>query len=146
MSISTSNTQRTTQTMNLNQNSSINSNISTWVFLHSSLLSFSCSFRIILQCTMRVSISVFPPTPKLSNLELKSYLPALTILNVVYLLRTRAIRSRSIYNIQVRFILNDSFKIAQQLPRQFQNLCWLIQLFSASALARLMSRRCSCIM
>jgi hypothetical protein len=36
---------------------------------------------------MRVSIFVFPPAPKLSNLELNSYQPALTILNVVYLLK-----------------------------------------------------------
>jgi hypothetical protein len=51
---------------------------------------------------------VYIPFPsfflKLSNLILKSYLPALTILNVVYLLRTRAYGSRSRLHLQVRFI------------------------------------------
>jgi hypothetical protein len=59
---------------------------------------------------------------KLSNLRIQFYLLALTRLNASYLLRMRAISSRSIYNIQVHLILNDSFKIMQQLPRQFQNL------------------------
>jgi hypothetical protein len=42
------------------------------------------------------------------------------------------------YNIQVRFILMAHLRFAQQLPRCFQNLCWLVQLSFASALARLM--------
>ena len=83
MSISFSiNTQRTTQTMNLNQTLPINSNVCTWVFLLSSLLAPMLQSSIMLQYTMRVSISRFPLALfKLSNLELKFYLPALTILN-----------------------------------------------------------------
>jgi hypothetical protein len=61
---------------------------------------------------------VYIPFPscalKLSNLELNFYLPALTTLNVVYLLRMRAKGSRSDYNIQVPLLLMASFKIAQQ--------------------------------
>jgi hypothetical protein len=49
------------------------------------------------------------------------------------------------YNTQRCLLLNDSFKICTTIPKQFQNLCWLIQLVSASALARLMCWRCSCI-
>jgi hypothetical protein len=52
---------------------------------------------------------VYIPFPsfllKLSNLKLKSYLPALTILNAMYLLQMRAYGSRSDYNMQVRLIL-----------------------------------------
>jgi hypothetical protein len=51
---------------------------------------------------------VYIPFPscafKQSNLELNSIYFTLTILNAFYLLRTRAIRSRSVYIIQVRFI------------------------------------------
>jgi hypothetical protein len=41
--------------------------------------------------------------------------------------------------------LNGSFKICATIPNCFQNLCWLVQLSSTSALARLMCWRCSCI-
>jgi hypothetical protein len=56
------------------------------------------TIMIILKCTMRVSISVFPPAPKLSSLELKSYLPALTILNVGYLLKDESYPLKVHYN------------------------------------------------
>ena len=61
---------------------------------------------------------VYIPFPscalQLSSLELNSIYFTLTILNVVYLLRTRAIRSRSLYNIQVCLILMGHLIFAQQ--------------------------------
>ena len=67
---------------------------------------------------------VYIPFPscalKLSNLELKSYLPALTILNASYLLRTRVYGSRSRLHLQVWFILMTSFKMAHQFQGVFK--------------------------
>jgi hypothetical protein len=84
-------------------------------------------------------------TLKLSNLKLNSYLPALTKLNAIYLLKDESHLLKVQYNIQVRHFLNDSFKICATVPKHFQNLCWLVQLFPLDVLARLMSWRCSCI-
>jgi hypothetical protein len=57
-------TENNHKTMNLNQYISINPDISTWVFLHSSLLlSYALMLLTMLQHTMRVSISVFPSIP-----------------------------------------------------------------------------------
>jgi hypothetical protein len=113
------NTQRTnTKIMNLNQPLSINPNICTWVFLHSSL------HALALPSLDNLTIyneGVYIPFPscvlKQSNLELNFYLLALTTLNAFYLLRTRAKGSRSVYIIQVRLILMASFKITHQIPR-----------------------------
>ena len=89
--------------------------------------------------TMRVSIFHFPPILKLSNLCIKLYLLALTIINAFYLLWTRADHSRSFYIIQVCLHLMNSLMFS----RHFQNLCLaLFQLSFISALAHL---RCSCI-
>ena len=104
MSISLSiNTQRTTQNHEFESISSINQNICTWVFLHISLHALAPMLH------NNVTIhneGVYIPFPscalKQSNLELNSIYFTLIILNASYLLRTRAIRSRSIYNIQVR--------------------------------------------
>jgi hypothetical protein len=52
--------------------------------------------------------------------RINSYLPALSLLNADYLLRTRAIRSRSPYNVQRHLLLNDSFKICATVPKQFK--------------------------
>jgi hypothetical protein len=74
----------------------------------------------MLQCTMRVSISVFPPAPKLSSLELKSYLPALTILNVVYLLKDESYLLKVHYNIQVCLVLMAHLRFVQQFQSVFK--------------------------
>jgi hypothetical protein len=117
------------KTMNLNQSSSINSNIYTWVFLHSSLHALALPSPEFLQYNDTIhNEGVYIPLPscilKQSNLELNFYLPALTTLNVVYLLRTRAKGSRFDSNIQVCFILMTSFKMTHQLQSDFQKLCW----------------------
>jgi hypothetical protein len=107
----------------------------------------SCSSfsRIMLQCTMRVSISVSLLCSQTVYSRIKFYLPALTILNASYLLRTRAKGSRSDYIIQVRLILMAHLRWRNNL-REFQNLCWrLSSCLFPSALARLMCWRCSCI-
>jgi hypothetical protein len=112
--------------MNLNQTLSINPNICTWVFLHSSLHALLCSSNNAAS-SHNVTIhneGVYIPFPscalKLSNLHIQFYLLALTTINAFYLLRTRANRSRSIYIIQVRFFLMTSFKIAHQLQGDFK--------------------------
>jgi hypothetical protein len=109
--------------MNLNQTLSINPNICTWVFLHSSLHALLSSTMLLHNVTIH-NEGVYIPFPscalKLSNLDIQFYLLALTTLNAFYLLRTRENRSRSIYIIQVRFFLMTSFKIAHQLQGNFK--------------------------
>jgi hypothetical protein len=108
MSISTSVHREQTQNHEFESNSSINSSICTWVFFHSSLYALLSSTMLLHNNVTMHNEGVYIPFPscalKQSNPELNFYLPALTTLNVVYLLRTRAIHSRFDYNIQVRFI------------------------------------------
>jgi hypothetical protein len=93
---------------------------------------------IIIQCTKEGVYIPFPSRAlKLSNLELNSYLPALNLLNADYLPKDVSYPLKVHYNIQVRRLLNDSFKIAQHL-KAFSKLVLLFQLSSAFALARLM--------
>ena len=115
-------------------NSSINPNIYTWVFLHSSL------HALLLYVTIH-NEGVYIPFPscalKLSNIHIQLYLLALTTLNAFYLLRTRENRSMSIYILQVRFFLMTSFKIAQQLQGTFKicvGACPVVLLFRVGLL------------
>jgi hypothetical protein len=57
---------------------------------------------------------------QLSSLELNSIYFTLNIVNVIYLLRMRAICSRSIYNIQVCLILMAHLRFAQQFQSVFK--------------------------
>jgi hypothetical protein len=59
---------------------------------------------------------------KPSNLKLNSYLPALTKLNVVYLLKDESYPLKVHYNIQMRLFLNESFNICAIVPKHFQKL------------------------
>jgi hypothetical protein len=118
------NTQRETQNHEFESTSSINSNIYTWVFLHSSLRS------PLLNALNYVTIhseGVYIPFPscafKQYNLELNSIYFTLTILNASYLLRTRTNGSRSDYIIQVCLILMAHLRWCNNL-REFQKLCW----------------------
>jgi hypothetical protein len=122
MSLSFStNTQRTTQTMNLNQ-----SFLLIQMSVHGCFYTALCFFllQMLLNNVTMHNEGVYIPFPscalQLSSLELNSIYFTLTILNVVYLLRTRAIRSRSIYNIQVRLILMAHLRFAQQFQSVFK--------------------------
>jgi hypothetical protein len=123
--------------MNLNQLLSINPNICTWVFLHSSLHSLALPL-IMLQMHNEGVYIPFPSCAlKQSSLELNSIYFTLTFINASYLLRTRAILSRSIY-IYKCASLNFHINVRATASRCFQKLCWLVQWSSASTLARLM--------
>jgi hypothetical protein len=84
-------------------------------------------------------------TLKLSKLKLNSYLLALTKLNVDYLPKDESYPLKVHYNIQVRFILNDPLKTGTTIPKCFSKFVLAYPAVLHSALARLMSWRCSCI-
>jgi hypothetical protein len=138
MSISTSIHREQTQNHEFESIFSINSSICTWVFLHNSLL-LLCSSWIMIQMYNEGVYIPFPScAQELSSLELNSIYFTLTILNVVYLLRTRAIRSRSI-TIYKCASLNCYINVRTTTSKVIlQNSCWLVQIASASTLARLM--------
>jgi hypothetical protein len=122
MSLSFStNTQRTTQTMNLNQ-----SFLLIQMSVHGCFYTSLCFFllQILLNNVTMHNEGVYIPFPscalQLSSLELNFIYFTLTILNVVYLLRKRAIHSRSIYNIQVHLILMAHLRFAQQFQSVFK--------------------------
>ena len=123
MSLSFStNTQRTTQTMNLNQSFLLLIQMS----VHGCFYTTLCFFllQMLLNNVTIHNEGVYIPFPscalQLSSLELNSIYFTLTILNAVYLLRMRAIRSRSIYNIQVHLILMPHLRFAQQFQSVFK--------------------------
>jgi hypothetical protein len=115
------NTQITTQTMNLNQ-----SFILIQMSIHGCFYIALCFFllQILLNNVTMHNEGVYIPFPscalQLSSLELNSIYFTLTILNVVYLLRMRDIHSRSIYNIQVHLILMSHLRFAQQFQSVFK--------------------------
>jgi hypothetical protein len=115
------NTQRTIETMNLNQ-----SFLLIQMFVHGCFYTTLCFFllQMLLNNVTMHNESVYIMFPscalQLSSLELNSIYFTLTILNVVYLLRTRAIRSRSIYNIKVHLILMAHLRFAQQFQSVFK--------------------------
>jgi hypothetical protein len=122
MSLSFStNTQRTTQTMNLNQ-----SFLLIQIFEHGCFYTALYFFLIqmLLNNVTMHNEGVYIPFPscaiQLYSLELNSIYFTLTILNAIYLLRTRDIFSRSIYNIQVRLILMAHLRFAQQFQSVFK--------------------------
>jgi hypothetical protein len=101
----------TTQTMNLNQSFLLL--IQMPVHGCSSYKFSACSFSSL---NAQANVTMynegvyirFPSwTLKLSNLELNSYLPALTILNADYLPKDESYPLKVHYNIQVRLLLND---------------------------------------
>jgi hypothetical protein len=101
----------------------------------------ACSCSFFLDNVTMHNEGVYIPFPscalKLSNLELNFYLPSLTILNVVYLLRTRAKGSRSIYNIQVRPSQMAHLRFAQQFQSVFKICAGWSSYPIVSTLARL---------
>jgi hypothetical protein len=122
MSLSFStNTQRTTQTMNFNQS-----------FLLIQMSVHGCFYRALYFFLLQMLLNnvtmhnegVYIPFPscalQLSRLELNSIYFTLTILNVVYLLRMISICSRFIYNIQVCLILMAHLRFAQQFQSVFK--------------------------
>ena len=134
MSLSFStNTQRTTQTMNLNQ-----SFLLIQMFVHGFFYIALCFFllQMLLNNVTMHNEGVYIPFPscalQLYSLELNSIYFTLTILNAVYLLRTRADHSRSFYIIQVclhlatSLIFQNVFKIcARFFSSCFLSSCWL---------------------
>jgi hypothetical protein len=138
MSLSFStNTQRTTQTMNLNQ-----SFLLIQMFVHGCFYTdlFFFLLQMLLNNVTMHNEGVYIPFPscalQLSSLELNSIYFTLTILNVIYLDKSYPLKVHLQYTSVPH--LNGSFKIFATIPKCFQNLCWFVQLSSASALPRLM--------
>ena len=121
----------TTPALSLNQRlSSINSNLYRGA-LHTILcLLFSSEcFWIMLQWYNEGVYIHFPSqTLKLSNLEIKSYLPALNLLNASYLFQTRAYGSRSDTTYKRCSFIKDHLRLALQSQSTFQNLGLFLQL------------------
>ena len=122
MSLSFStNTQRTTQTMNLNQ-SFLLIQMSVHGCFYTALYFFL--LQMLLNNVTMHNEGVYIPfpscAPQLFSLELNSIYFTLTILNASYLLRMRAKGSRSHYNIQVCLILMAHLRFAQQFQSVFK--------------------------
>jgi hypothetical protein len=123
------NTQRKHRTMNLDQTLLL-IQISIHGCSYTSLCMLFFSILIImLQYTMRVSISHFPlALSKYVYSRIKFCLPALTTLNSFYLPRTRANRSMSDYNLQVCFIKLSHLRLCNNFKKLSKSMLVLVQL------------------
>jgi hypothetical protein len=116
-------------------------------FLHTALCMiflFSCFNNVTMH-----NEGVYIPFPscalQLSSLELISIYLTLIILKCLLSTKGRELKAQGPITVYKCASLNLHINVCATISRCFQKWCWLVQLFSASALACLICWRCSCI-